>query len=70
MLKAAVIGLGWWGKHIVRRTKGSRDIELVLAVDQNEALGAFAREHGVPYASSFEAALAAANACDTDDAVS
>ena len=58
MLKAAVIGLGWWGKHIVRRTKGSRDIELVLAVDQNEALGAFAREHGVPYASSFEAALA------------
>ena len=58
MLKAAVIGLGWWGKHIVRRTKGSRDIGLVLAVDQNETLGAFAKEHGVPYASRFEDALA------------
>ena len=58
MLKAAVIGLGWWGKHIVRRTKGSRDIGLVLAVDQNEALGGFAGEHGIAYASRFEDALA------------
>jgi|LNFM01.1.fsa_nt_gb predicted dehydrogenase len=58
MLKAAVIGMGWWGKHIIRRTKGSRDIELVLAVDQNTALESFAREHDVAYASSFEAALA------------
>ena len=58
MLKAAVIGLGWWGKHIVRRTKGSSDIQLVLAVDQNAELGAFAREHDVPYASKFEDALA------------
>lgn len=58
MLNAAVIGLGWWGKHIVRRTKGSRHIKLVLAVDQNTALEAFAREHDVAYAASFEAALA------------
>ena len=58
MLKAAVIGLGWWGKHIVRRTKGSRDIKLVLAVDQNRALGSFALANDVPYAASFEAALA------------
>ncbi len=58
MLKAAVIGLGWWGKHIVRRTKGSRDIKLVLAVDQNTALEAFARENDVPYAARFEDALA------------
>jgi predicted dehydrogenase len=58
MLKAAVIGLGWWGKHIIRRTKGSRHIKLVLAVDQNTALEPFAQEHGVPYAASFEAALA------------
>lgn len=58
MLKAVVIGLGWWGKHIVRRTKGSRDIKLVLAVDQNTALEAFARENDVPYAARFEDALA------------
>lgn len=58
MLKAAVIGLGWWGKHIVRRTKGSRAIKLVLAVDQNTALEAFARENDVPYAARFEDALA------------
>ena len=58
MLKAAVIGLGWWGKHIVRRIKGSRDLKLVLAVDQNTTLESFAKEHGVPYVASFEAALA------------
>ncbi|MGE3711343.1 MAG: Gfo/Idh/MocA family protein [Hyphomicrobiaceae bacterium] len=57
MLNAAVIGLGWWGKHIIRRTKGSRDIRLVMAVDQNAKLAAFAREHGVPFAASFQAAL-------------
>ena len=58
MLKAAVIGLGWWGKHIVRRTKGSRDLQLVLAVDQSTALKSFADEHGVPYAPRLEDALA------------
>ena len=58
MLKAAVIGLGWWGKHIVRRTEGSRDLKLVLAVDQNEELGSFARDNGVPYSSRFADALA------------
>ena len=57
MLKAAVIGLGWWGKHIVRRTKGSRDLRLVLAVDQNETLRPFAEENGVKYASRLEDAL-------------
>lgn len=61
MLKAAVIGLGWWGKHIVRRTKGSRFIELVLAVDQSRGLESFAREHGIAYAPSFEDALASKN---------
>ena len=61
MLKAAVIGLGWWGKHIVRRTKGSRDIQLVLAVDQNAGLESFARDNAIPYASRFEDALADRN---------
>jgi len=61
MLNAAVIGLGWWGKHIVRRTKGSRDIRLALAVDQNPALESFARDNAIPYASSLDAALTSAD---------
>ena len=57
MLKAAVVGLGWWGKHIVRRIKGSRDIELVLAVDSNQALAGFAADNGLPFAPRLEDAL-------------
>ncbi len=58
MLKAAVIGMGWWGKHIIRRTKGSRFIKLVLAVDQNRAMEGFAKEHDLAFASRLEDALA------------
>src|SRR6185295_2317107 len=52
------VGIGWWGKHMIRRTVGSEAIRIVLAVDPNPATEAFAREHGIAYAPDLEVALA------------
>lgn len=47
-LRAAVIGLGWWGKYIVQRLAGSSALRITHAVDMNEAsVAEFAREHGL-----------------------
>lgn len=58
MLKAAVIGLGWWGKQIVTCLEDSDRIEVVLAVDvnMNEA-GAFAADKGLKLSDRYADAL-------------
>jgi predicted dehydrogenase len=61
MIRAAVIGVGWWGKHLVRRTAESDAIRITLAIDPNPVTEAFAREYRLAYASSLEAALADPN---------
>lgn len=58
MIKAAVIGLGWWGQHMVRRNAGSAHIRIATAVDSNRERSAFAHEHGLRFAGSLEEALA------------
>jgi predicted dehydrogenase len=58
MIRAAVAGIGWWGKHMIRRTAESDAIRIVLAVDPNPAAEAFAKEHGIAYTPSLEVALA------------
>ena len=57
MIRAAVAGLGWWGKHIVRRMEHSEALRVVAAVDPNPAHAAFAAEHGIPVAPDFGAVL-------------
>ncbi len=47
MIKAAVVGLGWWGQHMVRRNAGSEHIKIVTAVETNPERAAFAVEHGL-----------------------
>jgi predicted dehydrogenase len=47
MIKAAVVGLGWWGRHIVRRLAGSQRLRLVAAVEPSAAQAEFAAEHGL-----------------------
>ena len=42
MLKAAIVGLGWWGKVILPLLKTSRKIEVVKAIDADPAAAAFA----------------------------
>lgn len=46
MLRAAIVGLGWWGKHIVNSLGESEKIEINRAVDVNvDALRDFAGQH-------------------------
>ncbi len=35
MLKAAIVGLGWWGQYIINSLEKSDQIEIILAVDVN-----------------------------------
>ena len=58
MLKAAVIGLGWWGKQITHCLAGSEKIKIVCGVDTNpEAADGFAAEHGVEIIDRYEPVL-------------
>jgi len=36
MINAAIIGLGWWGRHILNSLHGSERIRVVRAIDQND----------------------------------
>jgi predicted dehydrogenase len=58
MIRAAIAGLGWWGKHMVRRTAGSEVLRIKTAIDVNASHAAFAREHGVTFGQSLEEVLA------------
>ncbi|MBW8267993.1 Gfo/Idh/MocA family protein [Caldovatus aquaticus] len=59
MIRAAVVGLGWWGRQITRSLAGSGEIRVVRAVDPDRAAHeAFAREHGLPLSAALEEALA------------
>ena len=57
MIRAAVAGLGWWGKHIVRRLAGSEVVQITTAVETNPALAFFAEERGLKFRSSLDEVL-------------
>lgn len=59
MLRAAVVGLGWWGKQITMCLKDSQHICVTHGVDVAPAtVGEFAREHGLKLTASFDEVLA------------
>jgi predicted dehydrogenase len=58
MIKAAIIGLGWWGQTILRNIVGSTVIKPVLGVDPLDSARAAASALGVETAPRFEDALA------------
>ncbi len=53
MIRAAIAGLGWWGKHIVRRMQDSEALRIVTAVETNPAQEGFAAENGLRFTTSF-----------------
>lgn len=57
MIRAAVAGLGWWGKHIVRRMRDSDALRVITAVEANESHAGFAAEHGISFTTDFSAVL-------------
>ena len=61
MIKAAMIGLGWWGKTLVESVQGvSQDLQFVAAASrtQSEDYQAFAQTHGLTFHQTYEQALA------------
>jgi len=59
MLKAAVVGLGWWGRTIVSSLRGNPALRVVMGVDSApDAPAAFAREQGIEFRPRLEDALA------------
>jgi predicted dehydrogenase len=59
MLRAAIIGLGWWGRHITQALEGSERVRIVRGFDPAaEASRGFADRHEFSLAPSFEAILA------------
>jgi predicted dehydrogenase len=57
MIRAAIAGLGWWGKHIVRRMQGSDALAVVAAIEADPAHAGFAAEHGLAFTTDFAQAL-------------
>jgi predicted dehydrogenase len=58
MLQAAVVGLGWWGKTIVRRMASSPELRIVAAVELDPSQHAeFAAEFGLRLISRYEDAV-------------
>jgi predicted dehydrogenase len=58
MIKAAIIGLGWWGQTLLKTLSNSTVITPVLGVDPLDSARAAASKLGVATAPSFEDALA------------
>jgi len=58
MIRAAIIGLGWWGQTILKNLLDSTVVKPVLAVDPLQAARATASALGIATAPRFEDALA------------
>src|SRR4051812_36240046 len=61
MIRAAIIGLGWWGQTLLRTLSNSSVIKPVLGVDPLPSARTAAAAHGVETAPRFEDALANSN---------
>jgi predicted dehydrogenase len=64
VIRAAQVGLGWWGKTLVESVQGESDkIKFVAATSRTKTDDylAFAKEQGLTYADSYEAILADPN---------
>ncbi|MEO8257750.1 MAG: Gfo/Idh/MocA family oxidoreductase [Acidobacteriota bacterium] len=63
MIRAAIVGLGWWGKTLVEAVSDSPDIRFVAGATRTSTAetGAFATANGLRLAASYEALLADPN---------
>ena len=59
MIDAAIVGLGWWGKNIVKAVQGKSDrLRFIRGVSKEpESLGGFAAEHGFALSTTLEQVL-------------
>ena len=58
MIKTAMIGLGWWGRHMVNSVKGSDKLEIVrMAARRPDRHRDFAAETGIPLLDNYQKVL-------------
>jgi predicted dehydrogenase len=57
LLNAAIIGLGWWGRTIVKTMATSDKLRVRTGVDLNPATAEFAAEQGIAFAADLETVL-------------
>ena len=60
MIKAAIVGLGWWGKTLVESAEDSDAIRFVAGATRTVTpeVEAFAKKHGFRLVPNYEAVLA------------
>jgi predicted dehydrogenase len=59
MVRAAIVGLGWWGQRLVSSAQGKGEINFVLGQTRTRAKAEdFCRQHGIRLVDSYEAVLA------------
>jgi predicted dehydrogenase len=58
MLKAAIVGLGWWGRIITATLADSPRLKLIAAADVDPAAEKFADAHGLSFTTDTNALLA------------
>lgn len=57
MIRVAIVGMGWWGRTILREAQASADLEPVLLVEPENGARAAAAAHGIATAADLDAAL-------------
>jgi predicted dehydrogenase len=58
MIKAAIIGLGWWGKNLVNAAKNVPELKFIAAHTRNfDKVAEFCAENGLEWSGSFEDVL-------------
>ena len=58
MLKAAQVGLGWWGSQVTKVLEDSEKIEIVCGVDPfEETAKKYTADYGLPVYSDYQEAL-------------
>jgi predicted dehydrogenase len=58
VIRAAVIGLGWWGQKIIRDLQNNVHVQICLGVDLNQDSRELAEAGGIQTSDAFEDALA------------
>jgi predicted dehydrogenase len=63
MIRAAIVGLGWWGKTLVEAAQDSKDVKFVAGASRTVTpdLAAFAQKHGFDLRPSYDDVLTMPN---------
>ena len=58
MLKAAQVGLGWWGSQVTKVLRGSEKLEILYGIDPDpEIAGKYEADYGLKVVSDYQQAL-------------